>query len=76
MTNNLKTQFMKEDVKLMKLKEVMESTTLSKSTIYAYINESKFPKPVSLGARSVAWISTEIYEWKAKQIALRDQEAA
>lgn len=65
-----------ENVKLMKLKEVIESTTLSKSTIYAYMNEGKFPKAVSLGSRSVAWVSSEVFSWKANQIALRDQEAA
>lgn len=74
MTESVK--LVKEDVKLMKLKEVMESTTLSKSTIYAYMNDGKFPKAVSLGARSVAWVSSEIFSWKAEQIALRDQEAA
>ncbi|MDW6003314.1 helix-turn-helix transcriptional regulator [Vibrio mangrovi] len=67
---------MTESVNFWKLKKVMESTTLSKSTIYAYIAEDRFPKPVSLGARSVAWVESEINEWKAQQVAMRDEAAA
>lgn len=49
--------------KLIKLREVLALTTLSKSSVYDFINQGRFPKPVSLGARSVAWIEGEVLSW-------------
>ena len=42
---------------------VQSRTGLSRSTIYAYISQGKFPKPIHLGARSVGWLSTDIDAW-------------
>jgi len=42
---------------------VMEVTGLARSTIYAQISEGKFPAPVKLGIRAVAWPETSIIEW-------------
>jgi prophage regulatory protein len=50
-------------MRLIKLKEVMHSTGMSRSTIYKYIAAEVFPKPVSLGERSVAWVEDEIQRW-------------
>jgi prophage regulatory protein len=33
--------------------------------VYQRVVEGRFPKPVSLGARAVGWIETEIEEWIA-----------
>ena len=56
----------------MKIKEVMDCTGLGRSTIYNYIGEGIFPKPVPLGARSVAWVEGEVEEWILEKIAQRD----
>jgi predicted DNA-binding transcriptional regulator AlpA len=40
---------------------------LSRSTIYRWIAEGRFPKPVQLGGYAVAWAEDEIQNW----IALR-----
>ena len=42
---------------------VLERTGLSNSTLYYFINEGTFPKPVKLGKRTVAWKQSEIDEW-------------
>lgn len=42
---------------------VQSRTGLSRSTIYAYISQGKFPKPIHLGARSVGWLSADIDAW-------------
>jgi len=47
---------------------VKERTGLSRSSIYLKISQGLFPKPVSLGARAVGWISTEVDEWLQQQI--------
>jgi prophage regulatory protein len=59
-------------MKLMKLKAVMECTGLARSTVYKFIAEGRFPKPVKLGARMVAWVEGEIQQWILERIDERD----
>jgi len=47
-------------VALMRLPEVMRESGLSRSSIYQYAEEGLFPRPVKIGERAVAWISSEI----------------
>ncbi len=60
-------------MRLLRLKEVMHTTGLARSTIYKYISEGGFPKPVSLGERNVAWVESEIEDWVAEKIEQRDK---
>ncbi|RPH13130.1 MAG: AlpA family transcriptional regulator [Alteromonadaceae bacterium TMED7] len=50
----------------------MHTTGLARSTVYKYIADGNFPKPVSLGERNVAWIEGEITEWILEKIEQRD----
>lgn len=59
-------------MKLMKLKAVMECTGLARSTVYKFIAEDRFPKPVKLGTRMVAWVEEEIQKWILERISERD----
>jgi hypothetical protein len=44
--------------------------------VYLRIAKGEFPKPVSLGARAVGWIETEVEDWIAHQIKVsREFEA-
>ncbi|BDM66085.1 DNA-binding protein [Shewanella sp. NFH-SH190041] len=63
-------------MRLMKLKEVMYITGLPKSTVYKYMNDGNFPKPVSLGERNVAWVESEIEDWIMEKIEQRDAAEA
>ncbi|WP_273150760.1 helix-turn-helix transcriptional regulator [Methylophaga thiooxydans] len=57
-------------MRILRLKDVMAKTGLSRSCIYKYITEGKFPESIKLGQRSVGWVESEIDEWlesKAKQ---------
>jgi prophage regulatory protein len=47
---------------------VKERTGLSRSSNYLWISKGKFPAPVSLGARAVGWLESEIEEWVAQRI--------
>jgi prophage regulatory protein len=60
-------------VRIIRLKEVIYSTGLARSTLYKYIGEGTFPKSVSLGDRSVGWIDTEVQEWILARIEDRDK---
>lgn len=54
---------------LIRRKEVERQTSLSRSRIYALMQEGLFPGSVSLGPMSVAWVESEVQEWIAARIA-------
>ena len=59
-------------MKILKLREVMNVTGLGRSSVYKFIAEDKFPKPVSLGERAVGWLDVEINDWIMERVAERD----
>lgn len=59
-------------MRIIRLKEVIDSTGLARSTIYKYIGEGSFPKPVSLGGRCAGWVESEIHDWILARIEERD----
>lgn len=59
-------------MRIIRLKEVIDSTGLARSTIYKYIAEGTFPKPVSLGDRCVGWVESEVHDWILARIEERD----
>ena len=52
-----------------RLPQVKELTSLSKSSIYRLMEEGDFPKQVSLGSRSVVWVRAHVEEWCNQKIA-------
>ncbi len=48
---------------ILRRKQVEARTGLSRSTIYAFISDGIFPKPINLGNRAVGWIEAEIDAW-------------
>lgn len=53
--------------RLIRLPEVQHRVGLGRSTIYRWMAEGRFPKPVQLGGYTVAWAEDDIEGW----IALR-----
>lgn len=49
-------------VKIIRMRELSQKTGCSRSTIYSFISKNEFPKPISLGARAVGWIESEVDE--------------
>ena len=56
--------------------EVSRTTGLPVSTIYQQMSLEKFPRPVRISPRLVAWRETEILEWQEARIAERDSGEA
>ncbi|QGN53471.1 AlpA family transcriptional regulator [Novosphingobium sp. Gsoil 351] len=57
---------------LLRLPAVINRTGLSRSRIYSLLGMGRFPAPVKLGGRVVAWPDNEISEWISQRIAERD----
>lgn len=54
--------------RLIRLPEVLHKTGYKKAWIYRLISENRFPKPIKLGSRSVAFIETEIEQWILERV--------
>ena len=54
---------------ILRLPAVKERTGLSRSSIYLWIARGQFPAPISLGARAVGWVESEVDAWIAHRIA-------
>ncbi|QRY82427.1 AlpA family transcriptional regulator [Pseudomonas sp. PDNC002] len=59
-------------MRIIRLKDVIDSTGIARSTIYKLIGEGAFPKPVPLVGRSVGWVESEVHEWIRGRIVQRD----
>jgi prophage regulatory protein len=53
--------------KLLRFPGVQQRVPYSHSTIYQLMGQGKFPKPIRLGARAVAWRESDIDEWIASR---------
>jgi prophage regulatory protein len=52
----------------LRLPKVIVLTGLSKSTLYAMIQQKSFPSSILLGRRTVAWLKSEVEEWISERI--------
>lgn len=68
-TSNTSAHVQQLQTALIRRKEVERLTALSRSRIYDLMKQGAFPRPVVLGAMSVAWLEVEIREWIASRIA-------
>lgn len=61
--------------RLLRRRQLEQVIGLSRSTIYARLDKNSphydptFPKPITLGSMSVAWVEAEIQSWIASRIA-------
>ncbi len=61
-----------ESSRFIKLAKVREYTALSTSEIYRRIAAGTFPKQVTLGPKSVAWVESEVLAWCEALAAQRE----
>lgn len=61
---------------LIRMTETMRRTGYGKAWIYRLISQGRFPKPVKIGCRAIAFIESEIDEWINQRIAESRGEVA
>jgi prophage regulatory protein len=49
--------------RLIDIKEVSSLIGMKKPTIYKYIRDGQFPKPIKIGARASRWSYQAVMEW-------------
>jgi prophage regulatory protein len=59
-------------MKVLRIAQVTNDLGLSRSSVYSLMKEGAFPKPISLGARSVGWLDFEIFNWLESRRIDRD----
>ena len=52
-----------------RLKDVINTTGLSRSSIYLLMRDDKFSRNILLGARSVGWTQLSIEQWIESRIS-------
>lgn len=60
-------------MRLIRLEEVRNLTSLSRSAIYRKMKAKEFPQTVNLSDRSVAWVEDEIKSWMYDLIDARNE---
>ncbi|WP_229214825.1 AlpA family transcriptional regulator [Duganella sp. HH101] len=58
-----RAMFYHQELRLIRLKEVLAICGKSRSSVYEAINKGEFPAPVKLRGRSSAWIWSEVIQW-------------
>lgn len=53
---------------IIRLPQVKQRTGLSRSTIYSLIKGGQFKPPISLGARAVGWLESDVSEFIEERI--------
>jgi prophage regulatory protein len=59
--------------KVYRLKAVEAFTGKKRSALYADIAQGKFPRPIRVGDRAVAWLEQDLLEWQRKRISRRER---
>lgn len=63
-------QTIQREPAFLRRKQVEIRTGLSRSTIYQYIKDGAFPKPVPLGPRAVGWLESDVSEWIVTRVRI------
>lgn len=62
--------------RFLRIRDVVATTGLCKSAIYAFVKDGQFPPPIEISTQARAWDSDEIGAWMAEKKAHRDMTAA
>lgn len=52
---------------IIRMREVLNRTGVSRSTIYVLMGRGDFPPPLRLGSHSIGWRDSDIEEWIASR---------
>ena len=53
--------------RILRRRAVEEMVGIGRSTLYAWVAEGEFPRPLRLGAGAVGWRESDIHAWLASR---------
>ncbi|MDB4542669.1 AlpA family transcriptional regulator [bacterium] len=53
----------------LRLRDIVDRLGVSRSTVYKWIDEGRFPESVSLGGRAVAWRRVDVEIWETDPLS-------
>lgn len=68
MTEQPKERKARAPVRFLRMSEIQARTGVSRTTIYNWVAEGRFPPPVRLGTRAIGWPEPEFEEWSRERI--------
>ena len=68
MSRDRRTERTKPEIRFLRISEVEALTGLSRTTIYDWSADGRFPRAVRLSGRAVRWIESEVLEWMDERI--------
>jgi len=71
---NVQTE--RKQIKLIRIGEVSNLTTISKSHIYTLARQGKFPKPRKISVNTSVWLESEVIDWMQKRLGIEIVEVA
>lgn len=54
---------------LLRIKDVMARTGLTRSTLYTMVGDGRFPRAIKISTRCAAWPSDVVDAWIAERLA-------
>ena len=72
---------MTNSIVLLTIDDVLKIVSISRVTLYVWMRENGFPKPIKVSGQSVRWYQHEVMEWVASRprggsVVLREIQAA
>lgn len=58
---------MTAELQLLTIRDVLEITKAGRATIYDWMRDRDFPRPLKIGGRNVRWIAREVDTWLKEQ---------
>lgn len=55
--------------RIVRMEELLRRLQVSRATIYRWLDEQRFPRPIRLGERTIGWKESSLAEWLAAREA-------
>jgi len=62
--------------RILRLPTLLAAIDISAATLWRWVKDESFPKPISLGGRSVGWLQSEVQAWVKARVMLRNKTHA
>jgi prophage regulatory protein len=59
-----------QEVHFYRLSQLKEKLSVSRSSIWSWVKDGSFPKPIKLGKNCTAWNSEDVHAWVQSRIDL------